>query len=100
MRASSQGSAIAGRRSRSSCAPALALRVAAFAYVLLCALRRIGLTGTAMAKATCGSIRLMLLKIGALVVTSVRRIKIAMASSCPYQDIFDHAYERLRTVAR
>jgi hypothetical protein len=40
------------------------------------------------------------LKIGALVVTSVRRIKIALASSCPYQDIFNHAYERQRTLAR
>jgi hypothetical protein len=53
------------------------------AYVLLCALRRIGLRDTAFAKATCGTIRLKLLKIGALVRISVRRIKIAMASACP-----------------
>ena len=53
------------------------------AYVLLCALRRIGLDKTNLAKATCGTIRLELLKIGALVTISVRRIKIAMASACP-----------------
>ena len=53
------------------------------AYVLLCALRRIGLQGSDFAKATCGTIRLKLLKIGAIVRVSVRRIKIAMASACP-----------------
>ena len=53
------------------------------AYVLLCGLRRIGLEETNFAKATCGTIRLKLLKIGALVRISVRRIKIAMASACP-----------------
>jgi hypothetical protein len=91
----------AGRTSAASLqANQLRLWLAAFAYVLLAALRRIGLTGTAMATATCGTIRLKLLKIGALVVTSVRRIKIAMASSCPYQGIFAHAHERLSAAAR
>jgi len=91
----------AGRTSAASLqANQLRLWLAAFAYVLLCALRRIGLTGTAMAKATCGTIRLKLLKIGALVVTSVRRIKIAMASSCPYQAVFAHAHDRLSVAAR
>ena len=52
-------------------------------WVLLCATRRIGLHDTEFAKATCGTIRLKLLKIGALVRVSVRRIKIAMASACP-----------------
>jgi hypothetical protein len=53
------------------------------AYVLLCALRRIGLHGSDLAQASCGTIRLKLLKIGALVRISVRRIKIAMVSACP-----------------
>ena len=53
------------------------------AYVLVCALRRIGLDKTNCANATCGTIRLKLLKIGALVTISVRRIKIAMASGSP-----------------
>ena len=91
----------AGRTSAASMrANQLRLWFAAFAYVLICALRRIGLSGTAMAVATCGTIRLKLLKIGALVTTSIRRIKIAMASSCPYQSIFAHAHERLSAAAR
>jgi Transposase DDE domain group 1 len=59
----------------------LRLWFASMAYVLICALRRIGLVETPFADATCGSIRLKLLKIGALVRISVRRIKIAMASA-------------------
>ena len=65
------------------------------AYVLLCALRRIGLHDTAFAKATCGTIRLKLLKIGALVRISVRRIKIAMASACPAAQDWGRATIRL-----
>ena len=64
----------------------LRLWFASMAYVLLCALRRIGLAFTQFAEATCGTIRLRLLKLGALVRVSVRRIKIAMASACPWQD--------------
>ena len=63
----------------------LRLWLASFAYVLLEALRRIGLRHTQFATATCGTIRLKLLKIGAQVRKSVRRIKVAMASACPYQ---------------
>ena len=66
----------------------LRLWFAAMAYVLLCALRRIGLAHTQFADATCGTIRLKLLKLGALVRISVRRIKFAMASACPWQDEF------------
>jgi hypothetical protein len=74
----------------------LRLWLASMAYVLLCALRRIGLAYTQFAEATCGTIRLRLLKIGALVRVSVRRIKIAMASACPGQDAFALAHARLR----
>src|SRR3954470_19897539 len=63
----------------------LRLWFASMAYVLMCALRRIGLPHTQFAEATCGTIRLKLLKIGALVRVSVRRIKFAMASGCPWQ---------------
>jgi hypothetical protein len=63
----------------------LRLWFASMAYVLLCALRRIGLTHTQFAQATCGTIRLKLLKVGALVKISVRRIKVAMASGYPWQ---------------
>jgi hypothetical protein len=64
----------------------LRLWFASMAYVLLCALRRIGLHDTDFAATTCGTIRLKLLKIGAIVRFSVRRIKIAMASGCPVAD--------------
>ena len=73
--------------------------LASMAYVLLCALRRLGLAHTQFAEATCGTIRLKLLKLGALVRVSVRRIKVAMASACPYRNEFGLAYARLRTVA-
>ena len=69
------------------------------AYVLTSALRRIALVRTQFAKATCGSIRLKLLKIGALVSTSVRRIKIAMASGYPWQAEWAEACARLSAAA-
>jgi hypothetical protein len=61
----------------------LRLWFASMAYVLVCALRRIGLWHTDFAEATCGTIRLKFLKVGAVVRASVRRIKVAMASACP-----------------
>jgi Transposase DDE domain group 1 len=70
------------------------------AYVLLCALRRIGLHDTDFANATCGTIRLKLLKIGAVVRISVRRIRIAMASACPSAHIWGMAAIRLALAAR
>jgi hypothetical protein len=69
------------------------------AYVLLCALRRIGLHDTDFATATCGTIRLKLLKIGALVRISVRRIRIAMASACPAAEDWSRAAIRLAIAA-
>ena len=78
----------------------LRLWFAAMAYVLMDGLRRIGLAGTQFATATCGTIRLKLLKIGALVRISVRRVKIAMASSCPYQRDWATAYAALSVAAR
>jgi hypothetical protein len=78
----------------------LRLWFASMAYVLICALRRIGLQHTQFARATCGTIRLALLKIGALVRISHRRIKIAMASGCPYQDEFRDAHALLSAAVR
>jgi len=78
----------------------LRLWLSSMAYVLLCALRRIGLQHTRFAKASCGTIRLALLKIGAVVTTSVRRVKIAMASGCPSQLAFREAHARLHAAAR
>jgi hypothetical protein len=90
----------AGRTSAATMrANQLRLWFASFAYVLLEALRRIGLRHTQFATATCGTIRLKLLKIGAQVRKSVRRIKVAMASACPYQAEYHLAYLYLRRAA-
>ncbi|HEY4043147.1 MAG TPA: transposase, partial [Rhodopila sp.] len=74
----------------------LRLWFASLAYILLCALRRIGLAHTPFADATCATIRLKLLKIGALVRISVRRVSLAMASACPWQPEFALAHAMLR----
>jgi hypothetical protein len=73
----------------------LRLWLASSAYVLICAVRRIGLAGTKLEAATCGTIRLKLLKIGALVTISARRVKLAFASACPERDVFELASRRL-----
>jgi len=73
----------------------LRLWFASMAYVLICALRRIALSHTEFAHVTCGTIRLKLLKVGAIVTKSFRRIKIAMASGCPSAQVWGLAAERL-----
>ena len=70
------------------------------AYVLLCGTRRIGLHDSKFATATCGTIRLKLLKIGALVRVSVRRVRIAMASACPAAQDWVQAAIRLTAAAK
>jgi hypothetical protein len=77
----------------------LRLWLASIAYVLVCAVRRIGLAHTQFARASCGTIRLKLLKIGALVRTSVRRIKLAMPSAFPYQAEYRAAHAALTAIA-
>jgi Transposase DDE domain group 1 len=77
----------------------LRLWFASMAYVLICALRRIGLANTRLARASCATIRLRLFKIGALVRVSVRRIKLAMNSACPFQREWALTYARLSAAA-
>jgi hypothetical protein len=90
----------AGRTSAATMrANQLRLWFASFAYVLIEALRRIGLRFTQFANATCATIRLKLLKIGAQVRRSVRRIKVAMASACPFQAEYHLAYLYLQRAA-
>jgi len=74
----------------------LRLYFSSFAYVLLEYLRRVGLRGTELARAQCGTIRLKLLKIGALVSISVRRIRFRMASGYPHADLFWQILANLR----
>ena len=73
----------------------LRLWFAAFAYVLIDSLRRLGLKNSRLQNATCGTIRLKLLKLGARVTVSVRRIKIAMTSAHPWHNEFARAHARI-----
>jgi hypothetical protein len=66
------------------------------AYVLVSALRRIGLQGTEMARAQATTIRLRLLKIGAQVRITARRVRIQLAQSFPWQALFWRVAEQLR----
>ena len=91
-----QGDLFADRTSTATMrANQLRLWFASSAYVLICALRRLGLAHTQFAEATSGTIRLKLFKIGALVKVSVRRIRFALASACPYADEWRIAAGRL-----
>lgn len=71
------------------------LYFSSFACVLLCALRRLGLQGTELGRAQCGSIRLKLLKIGALVRLSVRRLWVSFSESYPYPELFRQVLHHL-----
>jgi hypothetical protein len=66
-------------------------------YVLLNELRRLGLTGTDLAQARCDTIRTKLLKIGAQVKVTVRRVWVHLASSYPYAALFTQILGQLRT---
>jgi hypothetical protein len=65
------------------------------AYVLLEALRRLGLAGTELAAAQCQTIRLKLLKIGALVRVTVRKVWVKLSSGCAYADVFRRVHANL-----
>jgi hypothetical protein len=64
------------------------------------ALRRIGLKGSALAQACANTSRLKLLKIGAVITVSVRRVKPALSEACPDQREFITAYHQLSAAAR
>ena len=74
----------------------LRLYFSALAYTLMEALRRLGLQGTEWAQAQVDTIRLKLLKIGAIVRVSVRRIGLQFSSAYPWKEIFAHAFHALR----
>ena len=71
------------------------LLLSGLAYTLLETIRRIGLEGTEMARAQCGTIRLKLLKIGAVILRNSRRVRIHLSSACPDKALFMLAAERL-----
>jgi hypothetical protein len=73
----------------------LRLLLSALAYVLLEAIRRLALTGTSLARAQCGTIRLKLLKIGAVVLRNTRRVRLLLSTAYPYQELFIKVVTRL-----
>jgi hypothetical protein len=77
----------------------LRLWFAAMTCLLLCALRRIALAHTRFANATCGTLRLVLRKIGVQLRRSVRRVSIAMASGHPFRNEFGLAHARITAAA-
>ena len=72
------------------------LLLASLAYTLIDAIRRCGLHGTRMARAQCATIRLRLLKIGAVITRNTRRVRFHLSSACPEQDLFRLVAERLK----
>jgi hypothetical protein len=74
------------------------LYFSSLAYVLMQALRRLGLQGTEMAKAQCTTLRLKLLKIGALIRITVRNVWVSMAEGYPYAERFRQVYAQLQAV--
>jgi hypothetical protein len=73
----------------------LRLWLSSAAYVLLQILRQHGLKDTPLAQARCDTIRLKLLKIGAIIRVSVRRVCFSLAQSCPFPLVFRQAFENL-----
>ena len=68
------------------------------AYQLVQALRRLGLAGTELAEAQCHTVRLKLLKIGALVRITVRKVWVSWSASYPYAALFGQVYRNLQQV--
>jgi hypothetical protein len=89
---------------RTSChsmrANQLRLWLSSAAYVLLAALRERGLANTELAHARCDTIRLKLLKIGAVVRVTVRRVWVSLSGSYPYQPLFRQVLDNLRQWSR
>ena len=72
------------------------LLLASLAYTLMAAIRRLGLAGTEMARAQCATIRLKLLKVGAVITRNTRRIRFHLSSACPDQELFRLVAARLK----
>jgi hypothetical protein len=72
------------------------LYLSAMAYVLVSGLRRLGLKATELAEAQVSTIRTKLLKIGAQIRVTVRKVWVSMASSYPWQDLYQQVWTNLR----
>ncbi len=71
------------------------LLLSSLAHTLLEAIRRLGLKGTELARAQVATIRLKLLKVGAVIVRNTHRVRFLLSSTCPYQDLFRLIAQRL-----
>ena len=71
------------------------LLLASLAYTLMNAIRRLGLKGSQYARAQCATIRLKLLKIGAVITRNTRRVRLHLSSACPDQNLFRLVAARL-----
>ena len=76
----------------------LRLWLSSVAYVLMNALREIGLKGTELQKAQCHTIRLKLFKIGAAIRVTVRKVWVSLSTSYPYAEIFTRVLDNLRSL--
>ena len=65
--------------------------LSALAYTLMVGLRRLALAGTALARATCATLRLKLVKIGAVIVRSASSVRVHLSSHHPCREVFLHA---------
>lgn len=74
----------------------LRLSFSTVAYTLMAALRRLGLAGTRLATAQCQTIRLTLLKLGARLRITVRKVWVALASGCPHAALFAQVHANLQ----
>jgi len=74
----------------------LRLYFSAAAYLLVHGLRRLGLKGMELARAQVATIRVRLLKIGARIWITARKVWVSMASSYPLREVFAHAWAQLR----
>ena len=75
----------------------LRMLLAALGYVLIERLRALALQGTALASAQVDTLRIKLLKVGAVITRNTRRIRLYLASNWPSADIFEHAARQLRS---
>ena len=76
----------------------LRLYFSSIAYLLIAALRRSGLKDTPLENAQCDTIRLKLLKIGAQIQVTVRRVWFRMAGGYPYADVFAQVFANLQRI--
>jgi hypothetical protein len=74
------------------------LYMSTVAYIVMRALREFGLQGTEMAQAQCNTIRVKLLKLGAVIRVSVRRVVVSLSEAFPFRDVFIKVWDNLRAL--